>query len=126
MYAGSVHSITGEWHVRINCRGASAAPEGQVVTEVQTVLGRRSEMKHPPVTLTVSDAAALGIAQVYASPSLTGQVFERFLRTGTADSRQLIDAAQFEQGFASAEGYAALYCLVLWARAQEYRRGGVA
>jgi hypothetical protein len=112
--------------VRINCRGASAAPEAQVVIEVQTLLGRRSEMKHPPVTMTVSDAAALGIAQVFASPSQTGQVFERFLRTGTADSRQLIGAAEFEQGYASAEGYAALYCLVLWARAQEYRRGGVA
>lgn len=110
----------------ISCRGASAASEAQVVTEVQTLLGRRSEMNHPPVTMAVSDAAALAIAHVFASPSRTGQVFERFLRTGSTDSRRLIAAAEFEQGYASPEGYAALYCLILWARAKEYRRGGAA
>jgi hypothetical protein len=94
------------------------------MTEVQTVLGRRSEMKHPPVSLTVSDAVALGIANVFASASSTGQVLERFVRTGSADSNELIEAAKFEQGYASAEGYAALYCLVGWVKAQVYRRGG--
>ena len=95
------------------------------MTEVQTVLGRRAEMKHPPTTLTVSDSVALGIASVFSSPSQTGQVLERFVRTGSAGSDELVAAATFEQGYASAEGYAALYCLVLWARAQVHRRSAV-
>ena len=96
------------------------------MTEVQTVLGRRSEMKHPPVSLTISDKAAVGIAHIYSSASLTGQVFERFVRTGTVDSDELVQAAQFEQGYASAEGYAALYCLIGWVSAQVHRRRGLA
>lgn len=110
--------------VLINCRTATAAPQGQVMTEVQTVLGRRAEMKHPPASLAVSDSVALGIASIFASPSSTGQVFERFLFSGSANSRDLIAAAEFEQGYASAEGYAALYSLVLWVRSQVHRRGG--
>ena len=110
----------------ISCRAASGAPQGQVMTEVQTVLGRRSEMKHPPVSLAISDNVAVGIANVFSSASQTGQVFERFVRTGSADSHQLIDAARFEQGYASAEGYAALYCLVGWVKAKVHRRSGVA
>ncbi len=108
----------------ISCRATSGAPEGQVLTEVQTVLGRRAEMKHPPVSLAVSDSVALGIATIFASPSSTGQVLERFVRTGSADSNELLRAVQFEQGYASAEGYAALYCLVGWVKAQVHRRGG--
>jgi hypothetical protein len=96
------------------------------MTEVQTVLGRRSEMKHPPVSLAVSDNVALGIANIFSSASQTGQVLERFVRTGSGDSNELIDAAEFEQGYASAEGFAALYCLVLWVKAQVHRRSGVA
>lgn len=107
----------------ISSRASSSAPEGQVVTEVQTVLGRRSEMKHPPVSLTVSDPVAQGIAAIFASASQTGQVLERFARTGAADSNALVEAATFEQGYASAEGYAALYCLVGWVKAQVHRRG---
>ena len=110
----------------ISCRAASGAPQGQVMTEVQTVLGRRSEMKHPPVSLAISDSVAVGIANVFSSPSQTGQVFERFVRTGSVDSNELVEAARFEQGYASAEGYAALYCLVGWVKAQVHRRGGVA
>ena len=110
----------------ISCRAASGASQGQVMTEVQTVLGRRSEMKHPPVSLAVSDNVAVGIAHIFSSASLTGQVFERFVRTGSVDSDELIEAVEFEQGYASAEGYAALYCLVGWVKAQVHRRGGVA
>ncbi len=108
----------------IQRRTVTAAPLDKVMTEVQTVLGRRSEMKHPPTTLTVSDPIALGIATIFSSASATGQVLERFARTGSVDSRELIAAAEFEQGYASAEGHAALYCLILWVRAQIHRRGG--
>ena len=108
----------------INCRSASAVPQGQVLTEVQTVLGRRAELKHPPVSMTVSDSVALGIAHVFCSPSQSGQVFERFVRSGSVDSRELIQAAAFEQGYTSPEGYAALYSLILWVKAQVYRQGG--
>ena len=108
----------------ISCRTASAAGQAQVMTEVQSLLGRRAEMKHPPASLAVSDSVALGIANIFSSPSQTGQVLERFVRTGSAQSKDLIAAAEFEQGYASAEGYAALYALVLWVRAQVHRRGG--
>ncbi len=94
------------------------------MTEVQTVLGRRAEMKHPPTSLVVSDSVAIGIAHVFSSASQTGQVFEKLVRTGSVDSRELIEAAEFEQGYTSPEGYAALYCLILWVRAQVHRRGG--
>ncbi len=94
------------------------------MTEVQTVLGRRSEMRHPPASLAVSDPVALGIASIFSSASQTGQVLERFVRTGSADSKALVAAAEFEQGYASPEGYAALYCLILWVKAQVHRRGG--
>lgn len=112
--------------VLIRSRASSGAARGQVMAEVQSVLGRRSEMKHPPVTLAVSDSVALGIAQIFASASQTGQVLERFVRTGAANSNELIAAAEFEQGYASPEGYAALYCLVGWAKAQVHRRSVVA
>jgi hypothetical protein len=75
-------------------------------------------MKHAPVTVAVSDAVALGIAAIFSSPTPAGQVMERFYRRGAIDSGELIEAAQFEQGYASAEGHAALYCLIGWARAQ--------
>lgn len=88
------------------------------------LLGRRSEMKHPPASLAVSDSVALGIANIFSSASQTGQVLEKFVRTGSADSKELIAAAEFEQGYASPEGYAALYSLILWVRAQVHRRGG--
>ncbi len=104
--------------MRISCRAATAAPQAQIVTEVQTVLGRRAEMKHPPTSLVVSDSVALGIANVFSSASQTGQVLERLVRTGSADSNELIQAAEFEQGYASAEGYAALYCLIGWVHSQ--------
>jgi hypothetical protein len=74
--------------------------------------------------MTVSDSAALGIAHIFSSASQTGQVFERFVRTGSVDSRDLLEAAEFEQGYASPEGYAALYSLILWVRGQVHRRGG--
>lgn len=108
----------------ISCRTARAVPQAQVMTEVQTVLGRRAEMKHPPVSLTVSDSVALGIATIYSSASQTGQVFERFVRSRSVDSRSLIEAAEFEQGYTSPEGYAALYSLILWVKGQVHRRGG--
>lgn len=39
------------------------------------------------------------------------------------DSDELVDAARFEQGFASPEGYAALRCLILWAHGRTSRQG---
>ena len=94
------------------------------MAEVQMLLGRRAEMKHPPASLAVSDSVALGIANVFSSASATGQVLDKFVRTGSADSKELIAAAEFEQGYASPEGYAALYSLILWVRSQVHRRGG--
>ena len=105
----------------INCRVASVSSELQVATEVSQVLERRAGMAHPPVTVAVSDATAVGIAAIFAGPSPSGLVFQRFYRTGCIDGDELIEAARIEQGYASPEGHAALYCLIGWVRAQQAR-----
>ena len=100
----------------INCRATTPAPESVVAREVSSVLQRRAAMADPPESLTVSDAVAVGIANLFRSRTTTGQVMEFFVRTGRIDSEELIQAARFEQGYATAEGHAALYCLIGWAR----------
>jgi hypothetical protein len=107
--------------VLINCRATTAAPDLQVAAEVSDVLDRRAALERPPVTMTISDPAALGIAGIFSSQSPSGRVFEQFYRKGSVDSDELIEAARLEQGYASPEGHAALYCLIGWARAQETR-----
>jgi hypothetical protein len=86
------------------------------------VLDRRAALKHPPVTLTVTDAVALGIAGLLRSPTPAGQVLERFFRTGSADSAELIEAARTEQGYVSLEAHAALYCLIGWVHGRVHRQ----
>ena len=107
----------------LSCRATSPAPDSQIVAEIQQVLDRRGSMKHAPVTVAVSDAVALGIAALFRSGTDSGQVLERFSRRGAIDSTVLLDAVRFEQGYASAEGHAALYCLAGWVRAQVHARG---
>ena len=105
----------------ISCRATLPAGDAQILGEVQQVLERRGAMSRAPVTLAVSDAVALGIASLFRSPTASGQVLSRFARTGSVDSDALIEAAQSEQGYASAEGHAALYCLVVWARSKVFQ-----
>ena len=105
--------------MRIRSRTATPAPDLQVAAEVSQVLERRGAMTRPPISLTVSDSVALGIAAIFSSSTPSGQVFQQFYRMGTADSTELIEAARQEQGFASPEGHAALYCLIGWTRARE-------
>lgn len=107
--------------VIIDCRSKSPAPDGQVLMEVSAVLDRRAAQANPPVSMAVTDAVALGIAALFTSPTPSGQVMDRFVRTGTVDSDQLIEAARFEQGYATPEGHAALHCLIGWARSREHR-----
>jgi hypothetical protein len=102
----------------IACRSALAARDFAVVSEVRAVLARRAALSRPPLSMTISDAAALGIAAMFSSRTPSGQVLERFHRTGATDSDELIEAARTEQGYASAEGHAALYCLIIWAEAR--------
>ncbi len=108
----------------INCRVSSTSSELAVAAEVSKVLARRAEMANPPVSLAVSDATAVGIAVLFGSATPSGQVLQRFSRTGCIDSDELIEAARIEQGYASPEGHAALYCLIGWVRAQLARTGG--
>lgn len=89
-----------------------------VAAEVSAVLQRRGALEHPPVSLAVSDAVALGIAGIFRGESESGRVMQRFYRSGSADSDELIEAAQVEQVFASPEGHAALYCLIGWVRSR--------
>jgi hypothetical protein len=110
--------------MRINCRASSPAPDAQIISEVRDVLERRGALKHPPLTLSVSDAVARGIAGLFTSLTPSGMVLGDFFRTGTADSTELIEAARTEQGYASPEGHAALYCLIGWVRARVYQRVG--
>lgn len=75
-------------------------------------------MAHPPVSLAVSDAVALGIAGLFRGPTPSGRVMDRFCVIRSADSDDLIHAAEFEQGYASPEGHAALHCLIGWVRSR--------
>jgi hypothetical protein len=104
----------------VRARVGSPALDGRVATEVAQVLDRRGALKHPPVSLAVSDAVAVAIAGYFRSDAPSGQVLERFHRWGTADSTELVEAARLEQGFASPEGHAALHCLIGWVRAKVY------
>jgi len=105
-------------------RSAARTPahDAQIAREVTITLERRAAMANPPVTLAVSDAVALGIAAQFRSATATGQVLDHFLRTGVIDSDELIQAARFEQGYASPEGHAALHCLIGWARSRAARQ----
>ena len=105
----------------VKARLGAPASDDQMVAEVAQVLDRRGALAHPPVSLAVSDAVALAIAGLFRSSTPSGQVLERFFRQGVCDSQQLIEAAQSEQGYASAEGHAALYCLIGWVRAQVHK-----
>ena len=98
------------------------AADPQVWSDVARVLDRRAAMKHPPFSLTVTDAVALGIARMFRSPTISGQVLDRFANGGSVDGDELAEAARFEQGFASPEGHAALRCLILWVRNRTHRQ----
>ena len=102
----------------VTCKAARSAHELQVAASVSEVLQQRASMLHPPVTLAIPDDVALGIADIFSSPTPSGLVFERFRRTGAIDSAELIHAAQVEQGYAGPEGHAALYCLIGWVKAR--------
>jgi hypothetical protein len=108
--------------VIITCRAATPATDSEVVANVADVLDRRAALRHPPVTLTVTDAVALGIAALLRTGTPSGQVLERFFRTGSIDSHELIRAARTEQGYATPEAHAALYCLIGWVHGRMHRR----
>ncbi|UOY03609.1 hypothetical protein [Blastococcus sp. PRF04-17] len=104
--------------MKLACRTATPASDLEVMAEVVNLLDRRAAMKHPPLTLVVSDPVALGIAGIFASRTPGGKVLDRFYRKGVVDSDELIEAAQIEQAHTSPEGHAALYCLIGWVRAR--------
>jgi hypothetical protein len=106
--------------VIISCR-AAAAPDAQIFAEVWNILERRGAMTNPPVGLTVSDAVAVGIAGMLSSATPSGLVLDRFHRHGAIDSDELVEAARVEQEYASPEGHAALYCLILWVNSRVQR-----
>ena len=54
----------------ISCRATTPAPDARVVAEVCDVLERRGALEHPPLTLAVSDAVALGIAGLFSGTAL--------------------------------------------------------
>jgi hypothetical protein len=107
--------------VKVSCRATVPASDMQVAVEISDILDRRGALKHPAVTLTVSDAVALGIAGLMRSPTPASQVLDRFYRNGEIDSAELIEAAEIEQGYASPEGHAALYCLIGWVRGRMHK-----
>ena len=107
----------------VSCRTSRAADDMTVAAEVSSVLERRGALKHPPVTLAVSDPVALGIAGLFSSETPSGQVLSRFHRQASIDSAALLEAARTEQGYASAEGHAALYCLIGWVHSRVHQAG---
>src|SRR4051794_35209971 len=54
-----------EGNVIITCRGVAPANELQVAREVSSILERRAALARPPVSLSVPDAVALGIAESF-------------------------------------------------------------
>jgi hypothetical protein len=112
--------------VIVSSRATSPAADVQLNAEVAEILDRRGALKHPPVTLAVSDAVALAIAGLFRSDSISGRALDKFYRSGMADSDDLLHAIEIEQTFASPEGHAALYCLGLWVRAKVHRRSSAA
>jgi hypothetical protein len=90
---------------------------------IQQVLDRRASMADAPVSVAVSDAVALGIAGMFVSRTESGQLLERFSRGDAVGTFELLEAVTFEQGYASPEGHAALYCLAGWVRAHLYKQG---
>lgn len=98
----------------VRSRARTPATESQVATEVSATLERRAAMSNPPVSIAVSDTVAVAIAGLFSSPTPSGRVLDRFHVSGEADRDELIGAARFEQGYASPEGHAALYCLIGW------------
>jgi hypothetical protein len=106
----------------ITSRTRTPAAELQVAAAVADVLHRRAALEQPPATLTISDAVALGVAGLFRSPAPSGQVLDRFYRTGASDADELVEAAKTEQGFASPEGHAALYCLIGWVHGRQHRQ----
>ena len=83
-------------------------PAGDLVVaaEVSRVLERRGALKHPAVTLAVSDAVALGIAGIFRSKTDSGRVLDRFFRLGSVDSADLLEAARAAEIEAEAEAAA--------------------
>jgi hypothetical protein len=108
--------------VIVSCRTSRPAAELHVAAEVSHVLERRGAMKHPPVSIAVSDTVALGIAGIFRSETMSGRVLDRFYRNGSIDSAELLEAARTEQGYASAEGHAALYCLIGWVHSRVHHQ----
>jgi hypothetical protein len=106
----------------ITCRAWSAASDAEVTANVAEVLDRRAALAHPPVTLTVTDSVALGIAGFLRSDTPSGKVLGDFFRSGKADSTELLEAARTEQGYAGPEAHAALYCLAGWIRGRAHRQ----
>jgi len=104
--------------VIVSCRTTVPAGDLVVAAEVARILEKRAALKHPPVTMAVSDAVALGIAGIMRSRTESGKVLGRFFRHGSIDSAELLEAARVEQSFASPEGHAALYCLIGWVHSQ--------
>jgi hypothetical protein len=108
--------------MKITCRATAPASDPEVVANVGEVLDRRAALRHPAVTLTVSDAVALGIAGLLRSATPSGQVLDRFFRTGVIDSSELIAAVRVEQGYATPEAHAALHCLIGWVHGRMHRQ----
>lgn len=102
----------------VSCSAAVAASDGRIFAEVTGLLRKRAALSSPPVTLTVSSAVARGIAALFSSSTPSGRVLEQFARSGSMDSMSLVEAARTEQGYASPEGHAALYCLIGWVQGQ--------
>ena len=110
--------------MRISCRTTVPASELEITTAVHQLLDRRGSMAHPPVSLTIPDSVAVGIAASFASATDSGQLLGRFCRGGDVDSAEMLEAISFEQGYASPEGHAALHCLSGWVAARVHKLGG--
>ena len=109
--------------MRIACPARVPATESQMLAGIQQVLEKRASMAKAPVSVAVSDSVALGIAGMFVNPTESGQVLARFHRGDAVGTFELLEAVTFEQGYASPEGHAALYCLAGWVKAHLQKQG---
>ena len=102
----------------VTARDVRPADDSRIASEVSSVLERRAAIAEPPASLVISDAVALGVAGTFAGPTESGRVMRHFHRRGCIDGHALVAAARFEQGYATPEGHAALFCLIAWVRSR--------
>lgn len=107
----------------VRSRTPTPATESQRATDVSATLERRAAMSNPPGSIAVPPAAAVAIAGLFHRPTPSARRWTAFTSPARPTARSSSRAARVEQGYASPEGYAALYCLIVWVNSRLHAGG---